>query len=369
MHNGVQTNPKRQEMPFELTPSVGVTALLWGRGCGKNQVMHIRCQCSIIYRGSKVDKVTGTLIERSDYWNTTYINDQKNQRHGQKGRNASRRTAIERRLTKDEDHCGFSLAVYQDATGYYMKSTNCTGSHQFHPRRDQLRSSTSLLVEDEFQLQENLNSARAKLGAAVNLHYVRSACKGTPTVLSRSQIAYLCKKKSSVLNDKEGKSEDGETDNIYTFLEASGNYYVSLLARCPSVESTSATDPTCQAILFNESRIGNITGQEDVLLSGPDDHDMLQIVKNHRQELKIADSKERMVGIAQGMHFELEQFGLFHVSFHIDATLDTNKEGRPLVTVTSKDSYGRMFFVLRAFLPSEQSWATVDRLLQPIGAQ
>jgi hypothetical protein len=74
-----------------------------------------------------------------------------------------------------------------------MKSTNCTGSHQFHPQRDQLRTSTSLLVEEEFQLQEVLNSAHAKLGAAVNLHYVRSARQGTPTVLSSYQIAYLRK--------------------------------------------------------------------------------------------------------------------------------------------------------------------------------
>jgi hypothetical protein len=47
---------------------------------------------------------------------------------------------------------------------------------------------------------------------------------------------------------------------------------------------------------------------------------MLQIVKNHRLELKIDDSKEIMVGIARGMPFELEQLGLFHVSLHIDAT-------------------------------------------------
>jgi hypothetical protein len=77
---------------------------LWGRGWGKNQVMHIQCQCSIIYRGSKVDQATGTLIQRSDYYrNSTYSSDRKNQRHGQKGRNASHRTTIQRRLTKDED--------------------------------------------------------------------------------------------------------------------------------------------------------------------------------------------------------------------------------------------------------------------------
>jgi hypothetical protein len=64
-----------------------------------------------------------------------------------------------------------------------------------------------------------------------------------------------------------------------------------------------------------------------------------------------------MVAIAYGMPFELSQFSLFHVSLHIDATSDTNKKGRPFVTVTSKDSYGKMFIALRAFLPREQSWA------------
>jgi hypothetical protein len=59
-----------------------------------------------------------------------------------------------------------------------------------------------------------------------------------------------------------------------------------------------------------------------------------------------------MAGIAYRMPFELEQSGLFHISLHIDARLDTNKEGWP-----SKDSSGHMFFVLQAFLPSEQNWA------------
>ncbi len=45
-----------------------------------------------------------------------------------------------------------------------------------------------------------------------------------------------------------------------------------------------------------------------------------------------------MVGIAYAMPFEVRQFQLFNVCLHIDATADSNKEGRPLVTVSSKDS-------------------------------
>jgi hypothetical protein len=175
----------------------------------------------------------------------------------------------------------------------------------------------------------------------------------------------LCKKNALTSKGKDGKTTNGQTDDIYKFLEESGHYYISLLSRGPgdAVDALSTSkdplskDPVSHSILFNESRLGNVTGQEDEVGETSDDQDKLKIVTDHRRELKVDDSKEMMVGIAYAMPFELDQFALFHVSLHIDATSDTNKEGRPLVTVTSKDSYGRMFFVLRAFLPSEQSWA------------
>jgi hypothetical protein len=71
--------------------------------------------------------------------------------------------------------------------------------------------------------------------------------------------------------------------------------------------------------------MGKIEVYEDV------DKEMLRIVHDHQRELDIEESKEMMLGLAYGMPFELEQFGLFHVSLHIDATTDTNKEGPPFV--------------------------------------
>jgi hypothetical protein len=171
---------------------------LWGRGKVPKQEMYICCQCSPIYRGSKVDKVTGSLLGRTDYRNATYCNNRKNQRHGQTGRNASHRTGAECRLTSDEGRCPFSLAVFQDESGYYMKSKKGSVLHQFHSRRDHLRSSISLLQKEEVQLQGDLNSARAKLGSTANLHYVKTRCEGTPTLLSRDQIAHLCIKEKGV---------------------------------------------------------------------------------------------------------------------------------------------------------------------------
>jgi hypothetical protein len=116
--------------------------------------------------------------------------------------------------------------VFQDETGYYLKTKNCFGTHQYHAHCDHLRTSISLLEEQDLQIQEDLNSS---LGMAVNLHYAHSAQEGTPTVLSQQQIAHLCKKKD--MSNLDGEMEEGETaDDMYSFLEHLGNYYVSLLS-------------------------------------------------------------------------------------------------------------------------------------------
>ena len=40
----------------------------------------------------------------------------------------------------------------------------------------------------------------------------------------------------------------------------------------------------------------------------------------------------------------------------VDTVFSTNNESRPLLTIGDKDSMGKMFIILRAFLPHEQSW-------------
>jgi hypothetical protein len=93
------------------------------------------------------------------------------------------------------------------------------------------------------------------------------------------------------------------------------------------------------------------------VITADEERDMLRVVSDHCWLLPIADSQEMMVGIAYEMPYKVKEFQLFNVCFHIDATADSNKEGRPLVTVSSKDLYGKMFIVLWAFLPNEQSWS------------
>jgi hypothetical protein len=150
-----------------------------------------------------------------------------------------------------------------------------------------------------------------------------------------------------------------EIDDLYQFLEKSGSHYVSLLVWVvpDATPSDSSPDSPPRTVLFNETQLGHTKDQEDVVIAADEEQDMLCVVSAHWQLLPIADSKEMMVGIAYAMPFEVWQFRLFNVCLQIDATVDSNKEGHPLVTVSSKDSYGKMCIVLRAFLPNKQSWS------------
>jgi hypothetical protein len=49
-------------------------------------------------------------------------------------------------------------------------------------------------------------------------------------------------------------------------------------------------------------------------------------------------------------------FDLFPFVFHVDAVASTNNKKRPLLTVCGRDNTGKMFTVLRAFLPNECAW-------------
>ena len=40
----------------------------------------------------------------------------------------------------------------------------------------------------------------------------------------------------------------------------------------------------------------------------------------------------------------------------VDTVSNTNKDKRPLLTISGRDSYGKMFMILRDFLPNERAW-------------
>ena len=53
---------------------------------------------------------------------------------------------------------------------------------------------------------------------------------------------------------------------------------------------------------------------------------------------------------------ERKMIDLFPSVIYVYTTCDTNNEGRPLLSMSGKDSHSRVFTFLRAFLPNQQMW-------------
>ena len=63
-----------------------------------------------------------------------------------------------------------------------------------------------------------------------------------------------------------------------------------------------------------------------------------------------------MIAFAWVNPSERERFNLFPEVITVDTVAGTNNENRPLLTMGGKDSNGKMFIFLRAYLPHERGW-------------
>ena len=245
---------------------------------------------------------------------------------------------------------------------FFIKVGTGNPYHEHHPCRESLRVPTKLLTNDEIKLVKDLHTARAKVGVAVGTHFVQSLNAGTPTTLSQNQVKYLVGKSKSTISkdDKDDVAEHGETDDLFKYLDDRNASYVALLQK-KSIDSgvvvINDTEEASLGCLFNETKIGQDVTLSKVPMEDAKEMEAATFAQSHQEALGIADNQEIMVGIAFGLPFELKQFKIFHSIVHVDATMDTNLEKRPLVTITCKDSFGQMFTALRVFLPNEKAYS------------
>ena len=360
--------------------------------------LYFRCQCAKLYTGKKVNLSSGKVIPRDDYRTATITNDAKNNRAGSKGRHGSHRTDSVRCFTKEEPKCGFQLSIFHNKFGFYIKTKNGNPYHEHHASRLHLRMPSRLVGSKEVTIIQDLNSAKALSGVAANTHFVRTKRRGTPTLLSNAQIKYIGskykkKKKKGPSTDVVGE-ETSSLDDLLEHLEETDSSYITLLQRVKKVvtdtsctineatreglvdkeigsSSNEATalgpfdadgsctrnNPIIISQLVNETCIDNKVTEDIYQVDTSAENDALIVADGARRKQKIDDEQDMVVSLAYVTPFELRQFKLFHLVLHIDATADTNNEGRPLLTVTAKDSNGKMFTVLRAFLANEQAWS------------
>ena len=87
-----------------------------------------------------------------------------------------------------------------------------------------------------------------------------------------------------------------------------------------------------------------------------DDEDSQQLINVHRQVFGVKHHKALFIGLAWVTPMEQNFFRYFPEVIYVNNASDTNKDKSPLLSFSRKDSFGKMFIILRTFLPNERAW-------------
>ena len=163
----------------------------------------------------------------------------------------------------------------------------------------------------------------------------------TGVMLSRNNIHYL----SGLCNDLEeldGITKKNSTEKMMHYLKRKKFNHMVLYHD----GSHNQLMNVCQ----DESK------KQWINLPPKEDEDLQQFINAHRQVFGVKHHQALFIGLAWVIPIEQKFFEHFPEVICVDTVSDTNKDKRPLLTISGKDSFGKMFIILRAFLPNERAW-------------
>ena len=296
-----------------------------------------KCSHGISYHGDLKKR------QSMNYRNVSYSNDRRNNRS--KGKSLPRRSQT-CKPCKSSEICPFSLQISFDANGFYVVNGKGNSRHIGHPfiKDSSAIHSARHLSDEEKEVAATIINADAPHGVVKNVINTR-----TGLCLTSDNVAYLSNMLSDLKLSPECK-DLSNADNLIEYLKHKNYDYLCLYSK--DKEDQSGT------ILSTDNNVAsrNIYTHSEYVLPSDEYADAIYFSKHHREKMKLSKTQNLLISVAWVIPSEREYFSRFPEVLFVDATAQTNNERRPLLLICGKDAKGKMFPVLRAFLPNERSW-------------
>ena len=290
-------------------------------------------------------KYQGDLKKRQSmkYRNVSYSNDRRNNRS--KGKTLPRRSQTCKPCSSTEK-CPFSLQISFDVNGFYVVNGKGNHHHVGHPfiKDSSAIHSARHLSDEEKEIAASIINSDASHGVVKNVINTR-----TGLCLTVHNVAYLSNMLSDLKLSPDCK-DLSNADNLIKYLKH--NKYDFLCMSSKNRKDKSGP------ILSTDNNIPsrNIFTHSEYVLPPDEYADATYFSKHHREKMKLSHHQNLLISVAWVIPSEREYFSRFPQVLFIDATAQTNNERRPLLLICGKDAKGKMFPVLRAFLPNERAW-------------
>jgi hypothetical protein len=317
---------------------------------GARRAFVIQCDCSLYYKSSKYDQENNIVNPTNvPHKRSSLHNDGANKRSAKNGgKNGNHRRGTKRILDrKGEAPCKFRLPVYIDSDGYFIKGRVGCSTHSQHlkpcPEFAALTNSTRNLPEEQRKCLRSVVQAHAGATAAANVLYEMF---GTHISVNQSRGAG---------NRKRNLHDDD--DALRTLLMEHKSVSVFLYqGKTKHPTNHGAVIDTLTNEISDGTNGQSMTIIKPAILEPTEMASVHDYTNRVRASQNYEDDQEVMVAFAWVRPFEMKRFRLFPFVIHLDGTKCTNNERRVLFTVSGRDSMGKQFVFLRAFIPNETAW-------------
>ena len=291
------------------------------------------CNRYQLYQGDlKKKKISPTVYRGCSY------NADRNLSRGKEGLKMPRMTSTMKPLCK-ENRCKFCFYIAYDHIGFFLTQGG-NAVHCHHPPLGQkeINLPTRYPSNDNKGLLREIGEINASSGVSTNLLMLR-----TGKYLSKQKIRWMTDLCNSLEENNDNKDNLNSTEKMMRYLDKNNLDYM---------------------ILYHDHQEGKLFNQvitengytQTVDLPSTENSICLTFANDTRRVLKVDNDQSLLLGLAWVNPKEVNLFSLFPEVVFCDVISDVNKDQRPLLTCTGKDSNGKMFTFLRAFLPNEKQW-------------
>ena len=273
-------------------------------------------------------------------------NDKKGNSRGVDGKKGPRKNVTTRAL-QNEDTCSFCFDIFVDMYGFYVKRSSGSVTHCNHMKRLPADIPIKLrhLTSEQRRRTAELGQALTRPANGRNFFHANHDLTLTP-----QQLRYAFHNFASDSKYHYNGIEVGAGAIVEWLRSTPDISYCIWGAKPPNVVNAQVQRQA--GLIFSENQVD--CGVRDISDLTNFCQEVLQEYTADMENLGLQENQHFFIACAWITNKEKRMFRLFPHVLKIDVTEGTNKESRPLLTVSIRSTFGKYIIILRMFLRDQR---------------